>query len=133
MDWNQPTQHGDAGYASRAFRGATQQDDNPPDQLRPPLQRSTVSFSPLMTEGVINGAWESQESKLSKTNEHINQLRHKVLSLSDTVQELSDTAQRLSNEVQDLRSIVRDLRSTDRGQNSTGLSNMERRLNTKMQ
>jgi uncharacterized protein YoxC len=79
-----------------------------------------------MTEGVINGAWESQESKFSKIMEHINQLLRKFLSLSDTVQSLSDRVQRLG-------STVRDLRSTDQDLNSTGQSNMERRLNAKIQ
>jgi uncharacterized protein YoxC len=84
-----------------------------------------------MTEDAINGAWESQESKLSKINENINQLLRKFLSLSDTVQRLSDTVQSLSDRVQSLGSTVRDLRSTDL--NSTGLSNMERRLNAKIE
>src|ERR1700722_3491776 len=127
MDWNQPSsQHGDAGYGTRGLRGATQHGDNPHDPLRGPLQRPTVPFSPLMTEDAINGAWESQESKLSKMNENINQLLYKFLSLSDTVQTLRET-------VQSLASTVRDMRSTDRDLNSTGRSNMERRLNVKIE
>lgn len=126
VTWNQSMlQQSDAGYRTRPLRGATQQGDTSSDPLRAPIQRPTAPFTPVVTEDLSNGGWDSQEGRPPQMNEQINQLRQRCSSLTSTVQDLSSA-------VHDLGITVRGLTRTIRGL-GTDQSNMERRLNARTQ
>lgn len=118
-NWNQPVvQQSDAGYTTRPLRGATQYGNTPSDPLPAPLQRPTAPFTPVMTEDVSHGAWDSQESRSPNTSEKISQLNHRVSSLTSTVHTLDTTVRKQAIMIQGLR---------------TEQSNMERRFNVRIQ
>jgi hypothetical protein len=126
INWNQPVlQQSDAGYTTRPLRGATQHGDTSSDPLRAPLQRPTAPFTPVMTEDVSNGAWDSPEGPSPNTNEKISQLHHRLSSVTSTVQDLTSTVHRLDTTVRKQALIIQGLR--------TDQSNMERRLNARIQ
>jgi hypothetical protein len=125
-NWNQPLlQQSDAGYTTRPLRGATQHGDTPSDPLRAPLQRPTAPFTPVVTEDVSNGAWDSQEGRSPNTGEKMSQLHHRLSSATSTVQDLTSKLLSLDTTVRKQALIIQGLR--------TDQSNMERRLNVRIQ
>ena len=126
ISWNQPMhQQSDVGYPTRPLRGATQQADTSSDPLRGPIQRPIAPFTPVMTEDVNNGAWDSQEGRPPRMNEPIQQLRQRYSSLTSTVQDQGNT-------VRELKITVRGLTRTIQGLEADQ-SNMEQRFNARTQ
>jgi hypothetical protein len=52
-----------------------------------------------MTEGVANASWDSQESRLSKMNEQLDDLYRKHARLSECVQTLLQGKQKLEKRI----------------------------------